>query len=243
MPTTTQAVVDGMSPQDAVSASLGRLRAGAPADRVDFGERVAYEFTPAPGRASLSHAIAVADSAAPEGDRGESDGASVSQTLLANLALGRSLSQTLTVVDSVSYFMPSYTWVNPAVAVPGTRDTISLSGVNVDAHLTLRVPDFGDSDGYEPFRVSRTSRGGDIQLYQDPMWPRTEVLDFKFSYLDPSVAADLLDFLKATAGALVILTDHYSRTWTGYILTPAGDVVQEKRTTLTAAFKFQVAPS
>jgi hypothetical protein len=109
--------------------------------------------------------------------------------------------------------------------------------------LILRKPDFGDSDSYEPFRVSRESRGGDLQVYQDPMWPTTEVLSFKFSYLDPDVVEDLLVFLKATAGAEITLKDHFGRTWQGFVITPAGDVVQEKRTTKTAAFKFQVAPS
>jgi len=240
--TTDQTVVDGFSPQDSVTATLLHVQQGGQTDRLPFSESVAYELIPNKNRVTVSDSLAVSSTI--EGDpwRLGDDEATVSTTVAINLSLARSVTDNLSLQDFVSYYIASPRWINPAVTIPTNAGSLQLIAAD-STTVTLRKPDFGDSDSYEPFRVSRQSRGGDLQVYQDPIWPKTETLSFKFSYLDPTVVDSFVDFLKATAGDLVTLKDHFGRTWTGYIITPAGEVVQEKRTTKTAAFKFQVAPS
>ena len=241
MPTTNETVVDGMPFTDAASATVAHIKQGGPSDLVDFGEVVVYEIIPAPNKITVSHAVAVASTIGGEAWRLDQDAPVVAEVIAFNLSSARAIVDALTIRDYVSYFVASSTWVNPYVSIPTNATSLKLISTTAGT-VTLRKPDFGDSDSYEPYRVSRLSRGGDLQVFQDPMWPTTEVLSFKFSYLDPTVAESLLVFLKATAGQVITLKDHFGRTWTGFIITPAGDVVQEKRTTKTAAFKFQVAP-
>ena len=165
------------------------------------------------------------------------------------------MTDTLVIKDFVSYFMASSSWVNPADPNPDSARNAGTPGFPWDpgnprvagkialtlgtTSVNLRFPDFGDTDSYDTFRVSRKSRGGDLQIFQDPMWPTTEVLSFKFSFLDPTDVSALIDFLKTSAGQNITLLDHFGRTWHGFIITPAGDVINDKRTTSTAAFKFQ----
>lgn len=240
--TTNETVVDGFSPQDSVTATLLHVQQGGPTDRLAFGESVVYELIQSKTNQAVSDALAVSQVIGGDSVRLGGEEATVTDIVAINLSLSRSLTDNLGIQDFVSYFIASPRWVNPSITIPVNAGSLKLIASD-STTVTLRKPDFGDSDSYDVFRVSRYSRGHDIQVYQDPMWPKTEVLSFKFSYLDPDIVNSLLDFLKATAGDLVTLKDHFGRTWTGYIITPAGDVVQEKRTTQTAAFKFQVAPS
>lgn len=243
MPTTSNEIlIDGLPFVDLVAATVARLRQGGPTDFANFREQVFYELIPARNRLAVDHAVAVSQASLGETSPLSGDEASVADAVAVNLASARALVHALPIDDYASYFIASPDWINPVVVIPSNAGVLKLVS-DLGGTLELRKPDFGDSDSYEPFRVSRRSRGGDLHVYQDPMWPTTEVLSFKFSYLDPTVAEDLLVFLKVTAGEEMTLIDHFGRTWQGFIITPAGEVVQEKRTTKTAAFKFQVAPS
>lgn len=241
MATTNQNVIDGLPFTDSLSSVIVTLRAGAPTDIVQFGERVVYEFIPYKNRFVVTDNVAVATAPAAAPWRDDSDAATVTDTIALNLTFGRTVTHALAIQDFVSCYIASYSWINPGITGPSNSGSLKLTASD-STSVTLRTPDFGDSDSYEPYRVSRTSRGGDIQIYRDPMWPATEVFSFKFSYLDPAIVDSLLDFLKTYAAQQITLVDHFNRTWHGFILTPAGDVIQEKATTKTAAFKFQVAP-
>jgi hypothetical protein len=106
--------------------------------------------------------------------------------------------------------------------------------------VTLRNPDFGDTDTIESRRIQRKNRGGDLIMYRDPQWPKTETLTFEFSYLKRTDLMSLLEFIKATLGQNVVLTDYNGRTFTGIIITPSEELAQAGRENFTAKFSFQV---
>ena len=226
-----------------------------PSDTLAIGEQLFYQYIPNPLHLYVVDTVTVTPTAIGDPNRGvEADG-TVTDTIDFTLDVGRSVTDTLVIKDSVSYFMASSTWVNPAAPIPTPPGNPGTPGFPWDpgnprvagkitltfgsTTVNLRFPDFGDTDSYDPYRISRKSRGGDLQIFQDPMWPTTEVLSFKFSFLDPTDVSALIDFLKTSAGQSITLLDHFGRTWHGFIITPAGDVINDKRTTSTAAFKFQ----
>ena len=231
------------------------LAAGNPTDNVAIIERVFYQYIPNPLHLYVVDTITVASTVIGNSIRGVYADGTVTDTIEISVDVGRSVVDTLAINDFVSYFMASSTWVNPATPTPTRPGNAGTPGFPWDpgnprvagkialtlgaTTVHLRFPDFGDTDSYDTFRISRKSRGGDLQIFQDPMWPTTEVLSFKFSFLDPTDVSALIDFLKTSAGQNITLLDHFGRTWHGFIITPAGDVVNDKRTTSTAAFKFQ----
>lgn len=106
--------------------------------------------------------------------------------------------------------------------------------------VTLRDPDFGDTDVVEARRIQRKSRGGDLIMFRDPQWPKTETLTFEFSFLSRLVLLQLLEFIKDTLGQDVLLTDYNGREYTGIITTPSEELAQAGRDNYTAKFSFQV---
>jgi len=158
-------------------------------------------------------------------------GVAVGQTILANLSLVRTLSDQLVFSESVATWIDKYAYIDPSTLnyIAGlTRPSevqFSWSGNTVN----IRKPEFGDTDEYSVFRVDRTNRGGDLQIFQDPMWPKTEILDMEFQHVDATTAVDMLTFCVTSLGQSVTFKDHVGRTWAGYILTPASEIVQKGR--------------
>jgi hypothetical protein len=110
-------------------------------------------------------------------------------------------------------------------------------GTNV---VVLRDPDFDNVERFETSRLNTKTRGGDLVLYRDPMWPVSTIFDWHFSYLSEKQTQDLLRFLDLSLGQDVTVTDFEGRTWVGVITTPAGEVVQPERQNKTAHIVFQV---
>lgn len=105
--------------------------------------------------------------------------------------------------------------------------------------VTLRNPDFENSDSISNERILRKTRGGDLTLFRDPTWPKTNILNMKFSFLSEVQTQALLYFLSVTVGQVITLIDFENRAWVGIIITPTGDVMQPGRQNKTAQFQFQ----
>lgn len=106
--------------------------------------------------------------------------------------------------------------------------------------VTLRDPDFGDTDVIESRRIQRKNRGGDLILFRDPIWPRTETLNFEFSFLSKLQLNQLLLFIEETLGQEITLVDYNGRSYNGIITTPSGELSQAGREDFKAKFSFQV---
>lgn len=112
--------------------------------------------------------------------------------------------------------------------------------------LTLPSPEFGNGETLEFTRINRKTRGGDLMVFRDNTWPKDDVLSFNFERLTEQQSQDLLRFLAHSLGKDITLTDHESRKWIGYVLTPTGNVIQPapRRSAcdraFAASFEFQV---
>lgn len=105
----------------------------------------------------------------------------------------------------------------------------------------LRNPDFGDKETVETRRISRKTRGGDLQVYRDSMWPRTATYMYAWSYLKQNDLYALLYFMRETLGQQIVIIDYQGRTLTPCIITtPANEVSQDGREDYKASFTFQV---
>jgi len=104
--------------------------------------------------------------------------------------------------------------------------SVTLSGAG--RLVTLPDPDFEDSWTIEHLRINQESRAGTRIIFRDPSWPRTEVIDFKFSNLSQYLAWDVLAFIQATLGIQFWLMDHFGQSWYGIILNPEAEATQNE---------------
>jgi len=154
-------------------------------------------------------------------------------------------SRTVSQILGLQGFAQAYKLDTNFVAIGGITLTdprqlvLSWSGLTV----TLRDPDFGDVHGVEISRINRKTRGGDLQIFRDPMWPKTRTLRYTFSFLSEKQKSDLLYFLYASMGQQIALVDYEGITWNGVIRTPVGNVVEQGRFNYTAEFEFEGDPA
>lgn len=239
-----EALADALDINDSATPVYIRVRNSGTMDLLTINQSVRAILIPSPLNQSITSSVTVTDAASAVRSKGASGSATVTDAITFAVSRGKVVTETLVISEHVvSILLPQGKFtsdiVDPVVVnYAGSLTTPgSLTMVFDATTVTLRKPDFGDSDNYEAFRIQRQNRGGDLQIFADPMWPTTEILDFRFSQLDDP--SDLISFLTLSQGAQIDLHDQYGRHWKGYILTPEGQVVQPKRTTFTAAFKFQ----
>lgn len=244
MSTFTKSITDTLVLHDSSSIIYTRVKAPGVADYLTIGQSVRYELIPSPLNKTVVDTVTVAETRNPGRTKGRPDAVTVSETVTMLLNRHKSVTDTLGINQFVVAFLvpvgvTPYNVIDPiAITYANSLTTpTSVTLVFGATTVTLRKPDFGDSNSYEAFRIQRASRGGDLQIFQDPIWPTTEVLDFKFSQLDDP--SDLITFLTASLGGQIDLHDQFGRHWKGFILTPEGQIIQPKRKTFTAAFRFQ----
>ncbi len=92
--------------------------------------------------------------------------------------------------------------------------------------LTLRTPNFGDRDRNQFNRINRESRGGSLQVYRDPKWPKIRSLVMDYSGVKDSEVDGIIKFLEDTLGLEISFRDWNSRVWTGIVTTPEAEVVR-----------------
>lgn len=106
--------------------------------------------------------------------------------------------------------------------------------------IQLRNPEFGNSDSVDVRRINRKTRGGDLMVYRDPIWPKTRIFKVNFIFLKQDDLSRLLDFIHRTVGQIVTYTDYEGQVWSGIIITPGDEVSQPGTNNYAATFSFQV---
>lgn len=118
-------------------------------------------------------------------------------------------------------------------SIEGTKET-----------LYLRSPETDDKHRIGYSRVNRETRGGEINIYQDPAWPQVHTLLFTVTALSdgtgscPDKIGLLMDFFQDHLGQEVFLHDWEGITWRGVITTPNEVATEDRDKWWTIAFEF-----
>lgn len=147
----------------------------------------------------------------------------LSQIAHPTLTVSLSGTQSLTLVSTATYFI---TDASRGFNIP-VPDTILPTGITYACGaliLRLKAPELGNGDRIEFLRIQRETRGGDLEVYSDPVWPKIETLIWTFKNLKRADSINVLAFLEQTVGQTITLLDYEGNTWTGIISTPAPDV-------------------
>lgn len=105
--------------------------------------------------------------------------------------------------------------------------------------VTLRNPQFGNTNRLNFMRIKTTTRGGTLLVFADPQWPKEQTFSLQIAGLSKTQVDDLQTFLKLTLGKEIGLVDHESRRWKGFITTPNMDVTQIGRHAYSVNFEFE----
>lgn len=181
----------------------------------------------------------------------------ITQTAVPQLMLNREASSVISVAQTVAYevvdrfnrctyspFIGSSTDPDaptpPAITPPMTSlaDAFIMErGADV---LTLRLPQLGNHDRLDFTRVHRESRGGRLEVFADPIWPKTENMQLTFIGMCSTEISDVLTFISNTLGQEIIIHDWENRSWYGYITNPTAAAVRDTRDTFTIALELDV---
>lgn len=106
--------------------------------------------------------------------------------------------------------------------------------------FTLRTPNFGDRDRNQYNRINRETRGGTLQVFRDPKWPKQRTLMMDFTGVKDEEVDGILEFLEATLGVKVGFRDWEGRVWTGIIMTPDAPIIRNNRNRNDIALELEV---
>jgi hypothetical protein len=105
--------------------------------------------------------------------------------------------------------------------------------------IVLRNPDFGNQEVYEQRRINRKTRGGDLQIYRNPIWPQTNTFKYTISNLKEEEKQAFLNFLRLSLGQEITMIDYEGRSWTGFISAPNEETSEQTRKNNVISFEFQ----
>lgn len=103
----------------------------------------------------------------------------------------------------------------------------------------FRRPQLGNQDEVSFQRISRKSRGGDIIIFRDAEWPKTEVQIIQFDFNTEAELRKMRDMIRQTLGTILTYTDHENKQWSGFIQNPDAESVQSGINHFTITLKFE----
>ncbi len=95
-----------------------------------------------------------------------------------------------------------------------------ISFIHRDRTYLFRNPEFGNTNELSFQRVNRSSRGGDLILFSDADWPKTEALSLTFSFAEEVDMRRFIELLKVSVGEQIAYIDHEATMWNGVFQTP-----------------------
>lgn len=130
----------------------------------------------------------------------------------------------------------------PPASISVTKEsqiTLSYPTTTPTTSVTIRAPEYGERHRLNFDRINRESRGGSLQIFSDPKWPKLEILEASFTGLKESEGQAVLDFFQATLGLEIKLIDWYGKTWFGVIVTPDAQLIRARRDIVDLSFEFE----
>lgn len=169
------------------------------------------------------------------------------QALLINFIRNKSLTSVLDLQSNASYVSSriSLCGYDPQGAL-GTAPTLGTATLTLTypfvspTHtVVLRNPEFGNTDRLEFLRINRTSRGGELFIYSDPIWPKQQIQNVTVRTLKESQKAALQEFFLLSIGKEIGFLDHENRQWKGYIVNPDASFTHEGRNGYNVSIEFE----
>lgn len=143
-----------------------------------------------------------------------SDHVNVQENLIANETILRSLTTELVFENTVAIDDPNLCVLTPigkaVLTFSYPPDLPSLS-------VTLKNPEFNNTDTLSFERINRDTRGGTLQLFADPNWPKHQRFELNIIGLKQTQRDDLANFLSQTLGLPILIKDWEDVEWTGVI--------------------------
>lgn len=107
-------------------------------------------------------------------------------------------------------------------------------------NLIFRNVDFGDGDSIEHARISRRTRGEEIQVYRDSRWGRTEIVKFKIQDISQQQGQQLLSYISDNLAQRITFKDWFGVSWIGIIINPEATLVQSTRGAPCGRFEIEL---
>lgn len=174
-----------------------------------------------------------------EGCRAVKSNLNLTQTVVGNVVRGRTVTHTLGLISGVSAYLadPNFNYLNPVFT---TLDKVRFKFGTEQFYI--RKPDFGDTYGYDLTRISRRSRGGDLIIGRDSIWPAVKSFSMTFSYLSQPEIDRLLNFMKLSLGKRCRYLNYDNVEWEGFIINPQTEATQVGRSNQTITIEFEGEP-
>jgi hypothetical protein len=185
----------------------------------------------------------------------------IEQTIVLEQILGRLPSNTLDIIQSVSYtLLRAGTLCTYSPFVGGNSDPETpappdFTGptlvkqnniqftypVETPTHtLTLRGPEFRNKDRLSFQRINRESRGGTLIVFADPIWPRIQTMVIEFYALTETECQEALTFVSASLGKIIAIRDWEGRIWRGVITTPENPIVRNGKDNNSISLEIEI---
>lgn len=120
-----------------------------------------------------------------------------------------------------------------------TQVTLFYPTVSPTSTVIIRAPEYGDRHRLQFERINRETRGGTLEIFADPAWPKLEILEASFTGLKEAEAQAVLDFFTLTLGLEVGFVDWHGRTWHGVIVSPDAQLIRARRGIVDLSFEFE----
>lgn len=177
----------------------------------------------------------------------------LSDSFSGNATLNRAITQDGIVKQAFTYFFSSvcdrkrYSRFEGA----GQGSGLPLQRVAFDAEFAvetvvgpktvvqLRSPEMDDRHRIGFTRINRETRGGELNVFADPLWPEVSTLLFTITNLKKSQADALQDFFQSTLGQQIKLHDWTGTTWLGVVTTPNEVATEDHTDRWTVLFEFE----
>lgn len=94
--------------------------------------------------------------------------------------------------------------------------------------LGIRSPNLNNKLVPKISRLQLMSRGNELIVYRDPVWPKSTLLNWSFEGLTKDEAESCLAFSLLTCGRIIKVTDYESRVLRVILINPRNPISQER---------------
>jgi hypothetical protein len=161
------------------------------------------------------------------------------QTVVGNVVRAITIEHNLNLVNGVSAWLsdPNFNYLNPVFTI--IEKVRFTYGGEV---IYLRKPDFDDTYKYDFTRINQRSRGGDLIIGRDAIWPETKTFTITFTYLSQAEIDRMLSFMKLSLGKRCRYLNYDNVEWEGFITNPQTEARQIGRSNMSMSIEFEGEP-